>query len=101
MRIFFKNRNIPATLLLVFMLSGVMFQASGCHTTREQRHAYKMQRRSAKEGAKEHEALIKAHYDHQAEITKKMMKEMKKENKRLKKNRKRSFWDRLFHNKCR
>jgi len=101
MQFFFKNRNIPATLLLVFMLSGIMFQANGCHSTREQRRAYKRQNRSAKEGAKEHEELIKAHYNHQADNTKQMMKEMKKKNKKLKKNQKRSFRDRLFHKRCR
>ncbi len=97
----FKNRNIFHTLLLMFILSGVVFPISGCHTTREQRQAYKRQNKSAKEGAKEHEELIKAHYNHQADNTRQMMKEMKKENKKLKKQQKRSFWDRLFHNKCR
>lgn len=100
MKLFCKS-SILRRIFIVLLSVGVLFGSAACRSSKGQRHAYHMQKQSAREGAKDHEDLAKAHYERQSESSKRMMKEMEKENKKLKKNQKRSLWDRLFRKKCR
>ncbi len=100
MKNFFKSKLL-LHLFLVLFSAGIVFSSTGCRGSKGQRRAYKMQKQSLKEGSKQQEDLVKAHYDIQSDNTKQMMKEMEKENKKLKKNKKRSLWDRLFRKRCR
>jgi Flp pilus assembly protein TadB len=100
MRINGKNRKLLTVLLIAAILLS-MYTISGCRGSKGQRSAYKSQKEAVKENRKEHEEILKSHYDRQSDYTKQMMKDMKKENKRIKKSKKRSLWDRLFNNKCR
>ena len=99
MRIFGKNRKILSALLIVALLISIC-ATSACRGSKGTRNAYKAQKEAVKENNKEHEEMLKSHYEKQSDVTKQMMKDMKKENKKIKKIKKRSFWDRLFRKNC-
>ena len=94
-----KNIKILRAILVIVLLLAISVGPS-CRGSKGPRNAYKSQKNAVKESHKEHEEMLKTHYDRQSEVTKQMMKDMKKENKRIKKSKKRSLWDRLFNNKC-
>ncbi|MEE4258815.1 MAG: hypothetical protein V2I62_03585 [Bacteroidales bacterium] len=99
MRFFAKNIKILRVVLVVALWLSI-FTAPACRGSKGPRNAYKSQKVAIKESNKEHEEVLKSHYERQSDVTKQMMKDMKKENKRIKKSHKRSLWDRLFNNKC-
>lgn len=94
-----KNRKLLGVLLIVIF--SVLIVTSGCRGSKGQRSAYKAQKEAVKEDKKEHEEILKTHYDRQSDYSKQLMMDMKKQNKKIKKSKKRSLWDRLFNNKCR
>lgn len=100
MQFFIKNIKIPRAILVIVLLLAISAGLS-CRGSKGPRNAYKSQKIAVKESNKEHEEMLKTHYDRQSDATRQMMKDMKKENKRIKKSKKRSLWDRLFNNKCR
>lgn len=100
MQISGKNRKILSVLLIATLLIFV-YTTSSCRGSKGTRSAYKSQKEAVKINNKEHEDMLKSHYERQSDETKQMMKEMKKENKKIKKNQRRSLWDRLFNKKCR
>jgi hypothetical protein len=95
-----KNIKI-LRVLLIFALCLSICITPACRGSKGPRKAYKTQKEAVKLSNKEHEDKIKSHYERQSESSKQLMKDMKKQNKKIKKSKKRSFWDRLFNNKCR
>ncbi len=100
MQLFVKNRKLLSVLIFVLLLL-FMSTTSGCRGSKGQRNAYKYQKHAVKNNNKENEDVLKSHYDKQSDSSKQLMKDMEKENKKIKKNQKRSLWDRLFNKKCR
>lgn len=99
MRIFVKNRKLLVALLIAISSLSI-YTTTGCRSSHGQRSAYKSQKEAVKENNKEHEDMLKSHYERQSDYSKQLMKDMEKENKKIKKSQKRSLWDRLFNNKC-
>jgi Na+-translocating ferredoxin:NAD+ oxidoreductase RnfG subunit len=95
-----KNRKILSAILIAILFTLICSNYS-CRGSKGTRRAYKVQKEAVKANNKEHDEILKTHYERQSVETKQMMKEMQKENKKIKKNKKRSFWDRLFNRKCR
>jgi len=59
-----------------------------------------MQRKRDKLAAKEYDKAEKAHFNRQAESTQEMMKAAKKKQHRVNRIHRRSFFDRIFRQKC-
>lgn len=99
MQRFIKNIKFFRVVIVV-VLWFTLCAVPACRGTKGTRTAYKSQKEAVKQNNKDHDEMLKSHYERQSDVTKQMMKDMKRENKKIKRSKKRSLWDRLFRKNC-
>lgn len=97
--IFRKN-----TKILVVLLFGIMSLSPACKTKEnipeDAQEAQNAELLAQKEAEKEYQLAVKRHQDMQSKQTIEGAKRLKKRQLKNNKSRQRSWWDRLFNNKC-
>ena len=96
--------NCKNTKFLFVILIGVMSLTSACKTgekiPKEAKEYENAELQAEKQAEDEYQMAIKHHQQIQSKRTKESAKMLKKQQRKINKSKSRSWWDRLFNNKC-
>jgi len=92
------------TKFLILIIIGIMSVTSSCkssqNVSKEIQEAQNAELQAQKEAEAEYQLAVKRHQDIQSKQTNESAKLLKKQQRKINRSRKRSWWDRLFNNKC-
>ena len=96
-----NGKNTKFLILILFSIMSMTFSCkSSQKVSKEVKEAENAEMQAQREAEAEYSLAVKRHQDIQSKQTKESAKLLKKQQRKINKSKKRSLWDRLFHNKC-